>query len=97
MNGEELIAGEEYTLADGVTTFLISYNGVMCVMTNPAFPNLYLYTNLLNVQSGIEDVSADDNAEAIYYTLQGIQVTNPQPGTVYIVRKGDKVSKVLYR
>lgn len=97
MNGEELIDGEEYTIADGVTTFLITYNGVMCVMTNPAFPNLYLYTNLLNVQSGIEDVSADNNAEAIYYTLQGIRVTNPQPGTVYIVRKGDKVSKVLYR
>ena len=95
--GQKLIAGEEYTIADGVTTFLITYNGVMCVMTNPAFPNLYLYTNLLNVQSGIEDVSADDNAEAIYYTLQGIRVTNPQPGTVYIVRKGDKVSKVLYR
>lgn len=97
MNGEELIAGEEYIVADGVTTFLITYNGVMCVMTNPAFPKLYLYTNLLNVQSGIEDVSADDNAEAIYYTLQGLRVNNPQPGNVYIIRKGSKTSKILYR
>ena len=98
MNGEELVAGDEYTVEDGVTTFNLTYDGVMCVMTNPAFPNLYLYTDLMNVtSSGIEDIMADENAEAVYYNLQGIRVANPERGTIYIVRKGNTTSKVLYR
>ena len=47
--GEELVEGDEYTVQNGVTTFLKSFEGVMCIMTNPAFPSLYLYTNLYDV------------------------------------------------
>lgn len=47
--GEELYEDIEYTLDNGVTTFLKPFKGVMCLMTNPAFPNLYLYTDLLTV------------------------------------------------
>ncbi len=97
MNGEELVAGEEFIVNDGVTTFLITYSGVMCVLTNEAFPNLFLYTPLLDVTTGIEDITADDNAEKEYFNLQGMRVANPQAGNVYIVRQGKKTSKVLYR
>ena len=47
--GEELIEGDEYSIENGVTTFIKSFDKVMCIMTNPAFPNLYLYTNLYTV------------------------------------------------
>lgn len=58
--GEDLIEGEEYTIENGVTTFLKSFEGVMCIMTNPAFPNLYLYTNQYDViGTAIEQVSED--------------------------------------
>ena len=58
--GEELIEDEEYTVENGVTTFIKSFNKVMCIMTNPAFPNLYLYTNLYNVTgTAVEQVSED--------------------------------------
>lgn len=59
--GEELVADEEYTLDNGVTTFTFDPEAeVMCVMTNSVFDKLYLYTNLLTVQlSGIESVIAD--------------------------------------
>ena len=97
MNGEELIVDDEYTIANGVSTFHIDYDGVMCVMTNPAFPNLYLYTEPMKVTSGINDITADDNAVPVYFNLQGIPVANPQPGTIYIERRGSRVSKVLYR
>lgn len=59
LTGEELIAGEEYTIENGVTTFLNSFTDVMCVMTNSAFPNLYLYTDLMKIEAGVSNVTAD--------------------------------------
>lgn len=55
-----------------------------------------------NVTSGITDVVVKDAAEieangaAVYYNLQGVQVANPDNG-VYIVRRGNKVTKELIR
>lgn len=60
--GEELIIDTEYTLDKGVTQFLTDFNNVMCVMTNAALPNVFIYTNLMNV-SGIEELLADNSVE----------------------------------
>lgn len=46
--------------------------------------------------AGIETVSADTNAPAVYYNLQGVQVANPVQGGIYIVRQGNKASKILF-
>ena len=46
------------------------------------------------VLSGIDDVEADEDAEAEYYNLQGIRVANPTHG-IYIMRRGSVVSKVV--
>lgn len=59
LSGEELVDGEEYTIEDGITTFLIQYDGIMCVMTNEKFPSLYLYTNLLSTEDGIHTATSD--------------------------------------
>ncbi len=45
--------------------------------------------------SGI-DVVGIDAAEATYYTVQGILVTNPEPGQLYIVVRNGKATKELY-
>ena len=46
------------------------------------------------VLSGIEDIEADEDAEAEYYNLQGICVDNPTHG-IYIMRRGSVISKVV--
>lgn len=46
------------------------------------------------VLSGIEDIEADEDAEAEYYNLQGIRVDNPTHG-IYIMRRGSVISKVV--
>ena len=49
--------------------------------------------------AGINDIiadGADNDAPAVYYNLQGVRVDNPANG-VYIVRKGNKTSKVLVK
>ena len=49
-------------------------------------------------KSGIVEISADDNTEAVYYNVSGVQVpaTNLVPG-VYVRRCGDKAAKVIVR
>lgn len=81
--GEELYVDDEYTIEDGITTFLIQYDGIMCVMTNELFPNLYLYTNLLSTEDGIRSAEADTsvavtlNGDAIAVTTSGIADGTP--------------------
>ena len=45
--------------------------------------------------SGVQNIAIDDeNAPVEYYNLQGIRVANPEKG-LYIVRQGNKTSKVI--
>lgn len=67
LTGTLLTEGEDYTIEDGITTFLKTQSGVMCVMTNELFPGLLIYTNLLDItESGlteIEGIIADARVE----------------------------------
>lgn len=76
--GEELVAGEEYTLENGVTTFMDSFTNVVCVMTNTKFPNLYLFTETIGATQGINDAAAD--AEGIAVTVVGNDIHVSAPG-----------------
>ena len=45
---------------------------------------------------GIDSIVAEDAAEAEYYNLQGVRVAAPESG-LYIVRRGNKVTKELVK
>ena len=49
-------------------------------------------------QAGIDavEMTADENAPAVYYNLQGVRVDNPANG-LFIKKQGNKVSKVVVR
>ena len=49
----------------------------------------------LATSSEISTIESDENAEAVYYNLQGVRVANPSNG-LYIVVKGNKSSKVIF-
>jgi uncharacterized protein YjbI with pentapeptide repeats len=79
---------QEYTIENGVTTFLVEYDEpVICVMTNETYPNLALYTTYLDISkstSGIDNISAGINGGndiVNVYNLQGS-----------VVRKGVKAA-----
>lgn len=96
LEGEELVAGEEYTIEDGVTTLSQGYNKMICLMTNSELPNVILTTDLLDL-SALETIETDMvDAEAQYFTLDGVKVKNPTSG-LYIVVRGNKVTKELLK
>ena len=38
----------------------------------------------------------DNDAEAVYYDIHGLKVANPTRGTLYIMRKGTEVKKIIF-
>lgn len=48
-----------------------------------------------DVPTGVESIEADANAAAEYFNLQGIRVNEPVKGQLYIMRQGNKVSKIV--
>lgn len=57
LQGEVLIEDDEYTVEEGVTTFLKSFEDVMCVMTNSKLPEVWIYTYLIDVVgAGVETI-----------------------------------------
>lgn len=90
--GEELVLDEEYTLTNGLTTFLSDPGDrVMCVMQNPLFPRLYLTTTLMTATpDGVEEIKDAKCKMQNCFDLSGRRVTQPRHG-LYII-DGRKVA-----
>ena len=97
------VAFGEGAVRDGVTLYAAgSADGIKAVQAWDAFNQGKLFNGLpalnwQNVTSGIFDIAVDEeNAPAVYYNLQGVEVANPDNG-IYIVRRGNKVTKEIIR
>lgn len=77
----EIITGDNINVTGIVCKYKDAYQ-VYAISTTPA--------------SGIETVEIDNNAPAVYYNLNGVQVATPTSG-LYIVKQGNKVSKVIIK
>ena len=54
------------------------------------------YPTIREHQSGVADALVEEqNAPAEYFNLQGVKITAPQNGQLYIVRRGASVSKEI--
>lgn len=48
--------------------------------------------------TGVDEISVEDNnLPEVYYDISGRRIENPQAGTLYIVKKGSKVTKKVMR
>lgn len=96
----------QFNMANKNTTYLIKEITFTDLGTDEAAATLLgrrsqTWRYYQNESTGIDDIIADDvndgsDAPAVYYNLQGVQVANPEAG-VYIVRRGDKVTKEYIR
>lgn len=55
--------------------------------------------NWKEITTGVDDIiiGSEENAAPEYYDMMGRRVANPQPGSVYIVRRGSNVTKEVAR
>ncbi len=57
--GDEMQEGVDYTVSDGVFTFLKSQHNARCLLTNVAFPNIVYVTVEMDIAtSGVDEVAA---------------------------------------
>lgn len=47
--------------------------------------------------AGVDSINVDNKAPIEYYNLQGVRIANPEKGGLYIMRQGNKATKVLVR
>ena len=52
------------------------------------------FTHQADITTGVSTVVSDANAE--YFTIQGVRVAEPQKGQIYIERKGSTVTKRVF-
>ena len=94
LQGEELTAGDEYTVENGVTTLKLNkkFTKLVCVLANGNFPNALLYTNYIEfTPTGIDDVHAGEDVK-IQLTDGGITVLGAGKHTVAVYTIDGKVA-----
>lgn len=93
-NGANMVPGESYTysIGDSTENMFVSIG-----VTNPRFVlNPSAQTLTIASWTAVEDIEIEENVAPVYYNLQGVQVAEPANG-LYIVVRGDKVSKELVK
>ena len=57
----------------------------------------HMVVTILNVSTGLDAIDADNfDLNPVYYNLQGVRVDNPSAG-LYIVRRGNAITKEIVR
>lgn len=77
---------------NGASTPIISPDTASTPETDAKF--YITYSSDVNIPTGVEDLTVDGDAAAIYYNLQGVKVANPQGG-IFVKVAGGKATKVI--
>lgn len=78
--GEALVEGTDYTIENGVTTFLTNKTHVICVMTNALYPSLYQLSTF--VDTGVSGIAGIDAAAGVRVTVEGSSIRVVADGDV---------------
>lgn len=88
--------------ADGSFSIVVSENDMRSLTVSYMVDDVEMMTVYPNGFADIAGVDSPEivdteSAEPVYYTLQGLRVLSPAEGGVYIVRRGHKVTKEMFR
>ena len=88
----------QYLMFNGTKFIKADYGEAVVQAEGETLTPVIVFMSSSNVSTGVETVEFDENAEAQYFNLNGVQVKaeNLTPG-LYIVRQGNKVSKQVIR
>lgn len=73
-----------WSIPNGTYDFVVDFNSMELTVT-------------ISEGTGAVDSLVNSNSEAVYYNLQGVKVNNPVKGGIYVVKQGNKTSKVVIR
>ena len=93
LNGEKFQSVNEIEIGATVVVSgdLTLYNNI------PEFNYNNYIVEYTAASGAVKGISSDLNAPVEYFNLQGVKVTNPAQGGLYIIRQGDKTTKAIIR
>lgn len=95
VDGMKLLGGA--IVADVVVNGTIDAADKVAMNIDVMWSGIPINVTFTSDKAGIDDITADDNAAAEYYRLDGVKVIG-QPSTgIYIRRQGNKATKVLIK
>lgn len=86
----------ELTIDGNQASFNAPYTGEILLTATAGDLTRTFAIKAVATTTGIDSITADEDAEAEYYNLQGIRVINPEAGQIYIVRRGKTATKEFY-
>ena len=87
-------------LVDGVITVKCPAYGVPGTFRYEFYwPDVAFMPTVIDLSSVLSSVNeiGMDTTQPEYYTLQGVRVVNPRPGSIVIRKTGDKTQKIMIR
>ncbi len=85
-----------YTGPWSALSYNTAYRATPYGVASRGLTNEPIYFMIKDKSESVAAISADADAPARYYNLQGIEITNPQRGQLLILRQGDTSTKVIY-
>lgn len=95
VDGMKLLGGA--IVADVVVNGTIDAADKVSMKIDVMWNNLPINVTFTSDKAGINDITADDNAEAEFFRLDGVKVIGTPSAGIYICRKGNKVTKVIVK
>lgn len=89
-------SSSEPITADVKLTGTITADGVVNMVISVLWNGIEINVTFSSSKSNGVDMIEIDEAAAEYYTIQGIRVAEPVKGNLYIVKKGNKATKVIF-
>ncbi len=105
-SGVNIQSGQEQTftfnykpgVAEGLYMVIVEFKAGSVTTPATGIDNYYKEIAIGDVnQSGIDDVTVDTDAPAVWYNLQGIRIDSPERPGIYIRRQGDKAEKLIVK
>lgn len=93
---EEAFQPTEYGIA---TLYVPNVESMMAYQQAAVWENFNKIEIVNDYILGVDDIIGDvDNIAPVeYFNLQGVKVDRPEPSSIYIVKQGNKVSKILVK
>lgn len=77
--------------------YLVKINNPTVEVSLEPFRNITMTLSAVETPTKIEDIVGNGSTEEVrYYNLQGIRVSRPMPGNIYIRVEGGKVEKIIF-
>ncbi len=94
---ESMVKTHRLIIPECIACILVNQQNKIIKAISQDFCNFECKYQTERPTAGVEAVAADEDEAPTYFNIQGMPVSNPTEGEIYIVKHGNKATKEVYR